>query len=133
MLEWAWDNWPTIVAILALLERTGAMSTRYMKRVRLLMSVISRAHNLATNPDVVDAPPATPMAREMMPDAAQGDIILDSGLDLDEPKVNVGKGGELTPAPRVTRRRKLGRLLLDIIPVVSRLTDRRNGLDRTST
>lgn len=128
MLDWIIDNWPTILAVLALLERTGAMSSRMMRRVRLLTRVIGSQHNMATGNDAV-----IPTAKEMMPDDAHGDMVIDSALDRDDPHYTDSPraDGGRPRRPRVNRRRKLGRLLLDIVPLVSRVVDRRNGLDRT--
>lgn len=103
-MTWLADNWLTIVGVLLyVLDRFPEIERQWKNRVALLADVIEREDKLS--------PEAPVTAKTMLPTHARGDMLLDMVLDNTQPKEKA----------RVSRRRKLGRFLLNMIPLFSRL------------
>lgn len=112
-MNWVADNWLVILtAILYVVERVDGISRPLKDRIRTVVEVVNRHHEILTG----GGNGVAPSAKEMMPASLNGDYHIDTVLDKHvEPKAT----------PRVTRRRKVGRALLNLLPIASRILDAR--------
>lgn len=106
MIDWLADNWLVLLgAILYVIERATGIGAQWKKRARILSEAIERQATLGTD--------AT--AKDLLPSYLRGDTLLDSVLD---------DGVQPKTPRRVKWPRRIGRALLNALPVVTRILDR---------